>query len=95
MVKWIKLVNIKFFERNKKTGVFYKLTCLVDFLIYLCIQIQEKLPYHIENVKSNDSLFAETEFKNEIFKKISEIIQEIATTQNELDFHSPDILVSN
>jgi len=73
--------------------VFYKLTCLIDFLAYLCIQIQEKLPYHIENVKSNDSLFAESEFKNEIFKKITEIIQEISTTQNELDFHSPDILV--
>lgn len=73
--------------------MFYKITCLIDILVYLCIQIQEKLPYHIDNVKSNDSLFAETEFKTEIFKKITEIIQEISTAQNELDFHSPDILV--
>lgn len=73
--------------------MFYKITCLIDFLVYLCIQMQEKLPYHIENVKSNDSLFAETEFKNEIFKKITEIIQEITAAQNELDFHSTDITV--
>ena len=68
---------------------------MIDFLAYLCIQVQEKLPYHIENVKSNDSLFAESEFKAEIFKKITEIIQEISTTQNELDFHSSDITVNN
>lgn len=81
---------IDVFKWNKKTGIFYKITFLLDFLAYLCIQLQNKLPYHIENVKSNDALFAETEFKTEIIKKINEILNEISTSQTELDFSNND-----
>ena len=39
------------------------MSILFDLIKYLCIQMQEKLPFHIAGVRSNDELFAEPEYK--------------------------------
>lgn len=78
------------FKWNKKTGVLNKIVFLIDFVAFLCIQLQPKLPYHIENVKSNDSLFVENEFKLEVIETINQTLKEVTTVQNELDFQTTD-----
>ena len=37
--------------------------------------MQEKLPYHINGVRSNDELFAEAEFKTEVVNYINKMVE--------------------
>jgi hypothetical protein len=83
------------FKWNKKTGIFNKIIFLIDFVAFLCIQLQPRLPYHYENVKSNDSLFVENEFKLEVVERINETLTEVTTLQNELDFQTLDSNVNS
>jgi hypothetical protein len=48
-----------------------------ELLKYLAIQLQEQLPYHIEGVQSNDHLFKENAFKNEIYLNIDHLLNKI------------------
>ncbi|KRX02875.1 hypothetical protein PPERSA_04078 [Pseudocohnilembus persalinus] len=72
------------FKWSKKNGNNFKLKLLNDFVKYLCIQIQDKLPYHVEGVISNDQLFAEPEFKLKIIEFLQECIKQINEIQNEI-----------
>ncbi|CAD8189870.1 unnamed protein product [Paramecium octaurelia] len=42
---------------NPKNGGIHSIVIYVNCIQYLCAQVQERLPYHFENVKSNDALF--------------------------------------
>eukprot|EP00828_Plagiopyla_frontata_P009321 TRINITY_DN1479_c0_g1_i13.p1 TRINITY_DN1479_c0_g1~~TRINITY_DN1479_c0_g1_i13.p1 ORF type:complete len:644 (-),score=111.04 TRINITY_DN1479_c0_g1_i13:135-2066(-) len=52
---------------EKKFGYVQQMNIYMDLMAYLCAQLQEKLPYHITNVKSNDFLYAENDFKNAVY----------------------------
>ncbi|KAM3141230.1 hypothetical protein pb186bvf_006615 [Paramecium bursaria] len=58
---------------NTKNGQINKFLIYVNGLQYLSAQIQERLPYHFENVQSNDKLYS----KDVNFRaKIVELVQE-------------------
>ncbi len=44
---------------------------------YLSCQAQEKLPFHVDGVTSNDGLFKSQEFKQALIKKIYEICENL------------------
>ena len=84
----------KHFKWSKRRGLFIRTRILCDCLAYLCVQLQEKLPYHIENIKSNDSLYTEEEYKQTIFVRFQEVSEEIIKNLAEINsFEVPDIEV--
>lgn len=42
---------------NQKNGGIYRCYIFVNCIQYLCSSVQENLPYHFQEVKSNDQLF--------------------------------------
>ena len=62
-------------------------------MVYLSVQLQEKLPFHVVNVRSNDALYADTEFKNKVFEMMEIISTDISEIQKDLDFSVLDINV--
>jgi hypothetical protein len=69
IIKWYYKSSIIF--RNPKNGGILQLQLLINFMQYLCTSVQERLPYHVEGVKSNDSLFnKDDEFKIKIVEKV-------------------------
>ena len=64
-------------NRGKKEGIYNHIVALVDCTQYLCISLQEKLPYNIENVKSNDSLYTDLEYKTAIFQSLEGLLKEV------------------
>lgn len=63
--------------RDPKTGYYAELELRVDCLGYLCTECQEQLPYHVENVKSNDELYTESEYKEAMMNRINEVAADI------------------
>ena len=74
-----------FFKWHPSTGIYAKTRILSDCFTYICVQMQEKLPYHVENVRSNDSLYTEPEFKQALFEKLQEILNEIDKNLKEIN----------
>jgi len=66
-----------YFSRTKKEAIHNKIILTVDCLQYLCVMVQEKLPYHLDNVKSNDSLYTDADYKSAIFQSIEDLLKEI------------------
>ena len=46
-------------------------------IVYISCQAQEKLPFHIEGVISNDGLFKSTDFRIALVTRIHEIFSDI------------------
>jgi len=46
--------------------------------------MQEKLPYHINGVRSNDELYAEADFKAKVVNCIDELLKDIKKTTGEV-----------
>jgi len=65
------------FKWSAKRGNIYKLRYIKDLLSYLCVQKQDNFPYHIEGVKSNDKLFADADFKNDVVKQVGLLLYRI------------------
>lgn len=55
-----------------------------DCLAYLCSICQESLPYHVENVKSNDELYRESDYKEAVTNRINEVAADIHARINDL-----------
>ncbi|EGR27329.1 hypothetical protein IMG5_197970 [Ichthyophthirius multifiliis] len=53
---------------------YYQLCLIQDFLIYLCVQMQQNLPYHIDGVRSNDKLFNNKEFSDAIQVQVEGLV---------------------
>lgn len=51
----------------------YKLRFYSDCLGYLNAQVQERLPFHIEGVNSNDFLYKTKDFRKAVLEKLSEL----------------------
>jgi hypothetical protein len=51
----------------------YKLRFYSDCLSYLNAQVQERLPFHIEGVDSNDFLFKTKDFRKAVLDKLLEL----------------------
>jgi len=77
---------------SKRRGLFIRTRILCDCFVYLCVQLQDKLPYHIENIKSNDSLYTEEDYKQTIFVKFQEVSEEIIKNIAEINsFEVPEV----
>lgn len=83
---------INYIKWTESKGIYYKTRLLLDFFTYLCVQMQEKLPYHVENVKSNDSLYPEPEFKEACFEKMQEVLLEIKKNLEEINYKNTEDL---
>jgi len=77
---------------SKRRGLFIRTRILCDCFVYLCVQLQDKLPYHIENIKSNDSLYTEEDYKQTIFVRFQEVSEEIIKNIAEINsFEVPEV----
>lgn len=73
---------IKFAE---KTAPAYKLRFYSDCLAYLNAQVQERLPFHIEGVDSNDFLFKTKEFRKAVLDRLMELFSKLEDTTATID----------
>ncbi|CAD8106301.1 unnamed protein product [Paramecium sonneborni] len=68
------LKAIEQFKWNQKNGGIYSIVVYVNCIQYLCAQVQERLPYHFENVKSNDALFnKDTQFSMTVLELVQQL----------------------
>ena len=75
----------EYLKWDAKSGIYAKMNLLCDCFTYLAVQLQEKIPYHVENVRSNDVLYREPEFKQAIFAKLQEVLGQINTLLAEVN----------
>lgn len=76
---------MKYMKWTNNHGIYYRTRLLCDFYTYICIQLQEKLPYHVDNVKSNDALYPEPDFKEACWEKLQEVVKEIKDNLEEIN----------
>lgn len=62
---------------DPKKGVVYKISALTSCLVYLFVTKQERLPYHVDQVLSNDDLYKGPEYEKQIVEKIKEVLTSI------------------
>lgn len=71
---------------NYPSRIKLKLVCYINLAKYLTTQLQYKLPYHINNIDSNDEIFTSDEnFKNEGYQILDSILTEVLNDISDFD----------
>lgn len=72
-----------------KTAAAYKLRFYSDCLSYLNAQVQERLPFHIEGVDSNDFLFKTKDFRKAVLDKLLDLFGKLEDVVAALEKATP------